>query len=137
MRYVCGRKLIPLAVYLMVFSAVPAAAQSLFDTEPAYGQRLFPLEQPQRPRLPVEDAQDDPKWKISRPGMYSLDKTNLEVRTEPNNFSVFERGKRIYSSASLPQAKRFAEKRADALAAQSAKTRREQQQQQPSAPNPQ
>jgi hypothetical protein len=119
----------------MISSALPAAAQSLFDTEPAYGQRLFPLEQPQRPRSPVEDVQDDPKWKTSRPGMYSLDKTNIEVRTEPDNFSVFERGKRIYSTASLAQAKRFAEKRAD-LVTESAKTRREQQQQ-PFAHGPQ
>ncbi len=52
----------------------------------------------------------------------------IEVRTEQNTFSVFERGKRIYSNPSLPQAKRFAEKRADDLAAQSAKARREQQQ---------
>ena len=67
--------------------------------------------------------------------MYTLDKTNLEIRTEPNNFSVFERGKRIYSSASLPLAKRFAERRADNLDAQTAKARREQQQQ-PVAPHP-
>ena len=133
MRDMCRKKLVSLAVLMMMSSALPAAAQSLFDTEPAYGQRLFPLEQPQKPRLPIEDVQADPKWKISRPGMYSLDKTNIEVRTEPNNFSVYERGKRLYSSASLPQAKRFAEKRADDLAAQSEKIRREQQQQ-PFAP---
>jgi hypothetical protein len=114
---------------MVIASAWPAAAQSLFDTEPAYGQRLFPLEQPPKARLPVEDVQDDPKWKVSRPGMYSLDKTNLEIRTEPNDFSVFERGKRIYSSASLPLAKRFAEQRADNLEAQTAKARREQQRQ--------
>lgn len=134
-RDVCGQRLFSLAVCMMISSASPAAAQSLFDTEPAYGQRLFPLEQPRKPRLPVEDVQDDPKWKVSRPGMYSLDKTNLEIRTEPNDFSVFERGKRIYSSASLPLAKRFAEQRADNFAAQSAKARREQQQQ-PLAPRP-
>jgi hypothetical protein len=110
----------------MISLALPAAAQSLFDTEPAYGQRLFPLEQPQRPRSPVEDVQDGPKWKTSRPGMYSLDKTRIEVRTEPDSFSVFERGKRIYSTASLAQAKRFAEKRADDLMTE--KARREQQQ---------
>lgn len=118
---------------MMISSASPAAAQSLFDTEPAYGQRLFPLEQPKKPRLPVEDVQDDPKWRNSRPGIYSLDKTNLEIRTEPNDFSVFERGKRIYRNASLAQAKRFAEQRADNLEAQTAKARREQQRQ-PLAP---
>jgi hypothetical protein len=59
----------------------------------------------------------------------AVDRTKLEIRTEPNDFSVFERGKRTFSSASLAQAKRFAEKRADTLAAQSEKARREQQQQ--------
>jgi hypothetical protein len=116
-----------LAVGVTIYSALPTAAQSIFDTEPAYGQRLFPLEQPQRPRPPVEDVQDDPKWKTSRPGVYSLEKTKIEVRTESNIFSVFERGKRIYSNASLAQAKRFAEKRADVVA-ESEKARREQQQ---------
>lgn len=135
MRDTCGQRLFSLAVCMMISSASPAAAQSLFDTEPAYGQRLFPLEQPQKPRSPVEDVQDDPKWRNSRPGIYSLDKTKLEIRTEPNDFSVFERGKRIYSSASLAQAKRFAEQRADNLEAKSAKARREQQQQ-PLAPSP-
>jgi hypothetical protein len=126
--------LIWLSVCIIISSALPAAAQSLFDTEPAYGQRLFPLEQPQRPRSPVEGVQNDPKWKTSRPGTYSLDQTNIEVRTEPDNFSVFERGKRIYSTASLTQAKRFAEKRADDLVTK--KARREQQQQ-PFAHSPQ
>jgi hypothetical protein len=125
-RNMCDKRLLLLAACIIISSALPAAAQSLFDTEPAYGQRLFPLEQPQRPRSPVEDVQDDPKWKTSRPGMYSLDKTNIEVRTEPDNFSVFERGKRIYSTASLAQAKRFAEKRADDLVTE--KARRQQQQ---------
>jgi hypothetical protein len=97
-------------------------------TEPAYGQRLFPLEQPQRARSPIEDAQDDPKWKTSRPGIYSLEKTKIEVRTESNIFSVFERGKPIYSNALLAQAKAFAEKRADDLVMKSEKARREQQQ---------
>lgn len=136
MRTMCDIRLIVPAICIMLSSALPAAAQSLFDTEPAYGQRLFSLEQPQRPRPPVEDVQEDWKWKISRPGLYTLDKTNIEVRTEPNTFSVFERGKRIYSSASLEQAKRFAERRADALATESAKTRPEPQQQ-PFAHGPQ
>jgi hypothetical protein len=128
MRNRSDRRRILLAVCVTICSALPAAAQSLFDTEPAYGNRLFPLEQPPRPRAPVEDVQDDPKWKTSGTGIYSLDKTMIEVLTEQNTFSVFERGKRIYSNASLAQAKRFAEKRAVDLAAQSAKARREQQQ---------
>ena len=129
MRIMCDKRLVVPAICIVMSSALPAAAQSLFDTEPAYGQRLFSLEQPQRPRPPVEDVEEDWKWRISRPGLYTMDKTNIEVRTEPDTFSVFERGKRIYSTASLAQAKRFAERRADALATDAAKTRPEPQQQ--------
>lgn len=129
-----GVSLSLLAVWMVASSALPAAAQSLFDTEPAYGQRQFPLQQPQRPRSPIEDVQGDPKWKIYGSGVYALDKTNIEVRTESNTFSVLEGGKRIYSNASLAQAKRFAERRAD-LVTKLEKGRREQQQ--PSAHGPQ